>query len=80
MIMNDILPVFSSSSVFIIVRMLNKMWLRVGSMNNETHFLLQEIVDDVMGHEEALTTLESAVNNVITLVDEFNQLELSSRL
>lgn len=40
----------------------------------------QEIVDDVKGHEEALTTLESAVNDVITLVDESDQSELSSRL
>ena len=41
---------------------------------------LQEIIDDVMGHEEALTDLESAVNDVITLVDESDQSDLSSRL
>ena len=41
---------------------------------------LQEVVADVGAHEEALEQLESAVNDVITLVDESDQSDLSSRL
>ena len=39
----------------------------------------QEIVADVAAHEQALDQLESAVNDVITLVDESDQSDLSSR-
>ena len=41
--------------------------------------ILQEIVADVAAHQQALEQLESAVNDVITLVDESDQSDLSSR-
>ena len=40
----------------------------------------QALVSDVESHEKDLDSLESAVNDVITLVDEDHQSELSSRL
>ena len=42
--------------------------------------VLQAVVTDVQAHEETLEQLESAVNDVITLVDDSDQSELGSRL